>query len=95
MVLCENSTQVAAHERADQIPISPNPSSSYTVFFMEAMHGVPYDLTITNINGQVVVKQSALTHRRVAFDASNLRPGLYFLTAEGERVMRSRFLVVR
>ncbi len=75
----------------DKFEIKPNPFSDRTVIEFSNDEGASYDLTVTNMTGQVITSVNNVTGNIVELSADNMGAGIYFATltdAEGRRLTR-------
>jgi hypothetical protein len=81
-------------ETSDKLVIYPNPThQNTTVVFKNKCHTV-YQLTITDINGTRVYKESNISNEKIEISKGLLNPGIYILHLTGEKEFIGKLIII-
>jgi hypothetical protein len=77
----------------NQFQIFPNPAAETSTVYVQSPNLKKFDLTLTDISGQVIQCMSNLTNNQVQLNIKNLAAGVYVVTLRSDEAVESKQLV--
>ncbi|MBI5217661.1 MAG: T9SS type A sorting domain-containing protein [Bacteroidia bacterium] len=73
--------------------ISPNPMTSQTNIYFSNPYSSNYKLIIYNLLGENVKTITGITGSKIVLEKGNLKPGVYMVEVNGEKIFRGRVVI--
>jgi len=73
------------NELSYNIQIKPNPVSSKAIVKFYNPYNKPYQFTVMDITGRILIKENNITGDKVVFDRTGLTTGIYLIELKGDK----------